>query len=82
MTVAEQVFVGGHDMSGYATGLQAMGQIVVGKSSGPVGHGFVELVDENVAFTMNAPDLQLERPSEEWLHILFPQEAEDSRDLV
>ncbi|MFT7600146.1 MAG: benzylsuccinate CoA-transferase BbsF subunit [Acidimicrobiales bacterium] len=40
------------------------------------------LVDENVAFTMEAPDLRLERPSEEWLHILFPLEAEDSRDLA
>ena len=40
------------------------------------------LIEQNAAFTMDAPDLRVDRPSEEWLHILFPSEAEDSRDLA
>ncbi|MGY9075480.1 MAG: CaiB/BaiF CoA transferase family protein [Acidimicrobiales bacterium] len=40
------------------------------------------LIDNNAAFAMNAPDLSVDRPSEEWLHILFPLEAEDSRDMA
>ncbi len=40
------------------------------------------LIADDVAFTMDAPELQVERPSEQWLHILFPSEAEDTRDLA
>ena len=39
------------------------------------------LVDNRVAYTMIAPELSVERPYEAWLHILFPLEAEDTRDL-
>ncbi len=30
---------------------------------------------------MNEPELTLSRPYEEWLHVLFPNDAPDSRDL-
>jgi benzylsuccinate CoA-transferase BbsF subunit len=40
-----------------------------------------ELLDCSAAFTMSRPDLQVERPYEDWLHILFPGEAVDTRDL-
>lgn len=40
-----------------------------------------ELLDCRAAFTMSRPDLQVERPYEDWLHILFPGEAADTRDL-
>jgi len=40
-----------------------------------------ELVASDAAFTMNEPQLTLSRPYEEWLHILFPNDALDSRDL-
>lgn len=39
------------------------------------------LVDSGVAFTMDHPEVTLSRPYEDWLHILFPQDALDSRDL-
>ncbi len=39
------------------------------------------LIDDRVAFIMTAPELTVERPYEAWLHILFPFEAEDTRDL-
>lgn len=38
------------------------------------------LVNAGVAFTMDHPDLKVDRPYEEWLHILFPFDADDSRD--
>jgi benzylsuccinate CoA-transferase BbsF subunit len=38
------------------------------------------LVDAGAAFTMNEPELRVERPYEQWLHILFPGEP-DTRDL-
>ena len=40
-----------------------------------------ELVAAGAAFTMTEPDLQIDRPYEEWLHVFFPQDAVDSRDL-
>lgn len=40
-----------------------------------------ELLAMDAAFTMDRPDLQLDRPYEEWLHIFFPNDALDSRDL-
>lgn len=40
-----------------------------------------ELVATRAAFTMTEPELALSRPYEEWLHILFPNDAPDSRDL-
>ncbi len=47
-----------------------------------MGEGEVEaLVDAGVAFTMVEPDLEVSRPYEDWLHILFPRDAADSRDL-
>ena len=39
------------------------------------------LVDGGVAFTMDEPDLIIDRPYEDWLHIFFPRDAADSRDL-
>lgn len=39
------------------------------------------LLAKDAAFTMDQPELQLARPYEEWLHILFPNDALDSRDL-
>jgi len=39
------------------------------------------LVEGGTAFAMNRPDLQVNRPYEDWLHVLFPQEAADTRDL-
>ncbi len=40
-----------------------------------------ELVANGAAFTMDRPDLKIDRPYEEWLHIFFPNDALDSRDL-
>ncbi len=40
-----------------------------------------ELIANNAAFTMTRPDLKIDRPYEEWLHIFFPNDALDSRDL-
>ncbi len=40
-----------------------------------------QLVADGVAFTMNRPDLKVDRPYEPWLHVLFPHDAVDSRDL-
>jgi benzylsuccinate CoA-transferase BbsF subunit len=40
-----------------------------------------ELLDCGAAFTMNRPDLRVERPYEDWLHVLLPGEAADTRDL-
>ena len=40
------------------------------------------LIDDQIAFTMTAPELKVERPYENWLHILFPLESEDTRDLL
>ncbi len=39
------------------------------------------LVAEGTAFTMDRPDLRVDRPYEEWLHVLLPNDAVDSRDL-
>lgn len=39
------------------------------------------LLGMGAAFTMDRPDLQIDRPYEEWLHIFFPNDALDSRDL-
>lgn len=39
-----------------------------------------QLIADGVAFTMNQPELTLDRPYEDWLHILFPGEP-DTRDL-
>lgn len=40
-----------------------------------------DLVEGGAAFTMDRPDLRVDRPYEDWLHILFPQDAVDGRDL-
>lgn len=40
-----------------------------------------DLMADQGAFTMDDPDLVVQRPTEEFLHILFPGEAEDWRDL-
>lgn len=40
-----------------------------------------QLIDDGAAFEMNRPDLNIPRPYEDWLHILFPGQAEDTRDL-
>ena len=39
-----------------------------------------DLVESGAAFTMVAPDVVLERPYEQWLHVLLPG-VEDARDL-
>ncbi|MDG2113136.1 MAG: CoA transferase [Actinomycetota bacterium] len=38
------------------------------------------LIDDGAAFTMAEPDLVIDRPYEEWLHVLFPGQ-DDTRDL-
>ncbi len=40
-----------------------------------------QMVSDGVAFTMDRPDLTVSRPYEDWLHVLFPNDAADSRDL-
>lgn len=40
-----------------------------------------ELVAAGGAFTMDRPDVRAPRPYEDWLHVLFPGEAADTRDL-
>jgi crotonobetainyl-CoA:carnitine CoA-transferase CaiB-like acyl-CoA transferase len=40
-----------------------------------------QLVADGVAFTMDHPELTVDRPYEDWLHVFFPQDAADSRDL-
>ena len=40
-----------------------------------------QLVADGAAFTMAHPDVRVDRPYEQWLHVLFPQDAIDSRDL-
>ena len=40
------------------------------------------LIADGVLFTKDRPDLTLDRPYEDWLHVLFPREAADSRDLA
>jgi benzylsuccinate CoA-transferase BbsF subunit len=40
-----------------------------------------KLINTSAAFTMDHPDLRVDRPYEQWLHVLFPQDAVDSRDL-
>ena len=39
------------------------------------------LVAESGAFTMDQPELTVQRPYEDYLHILLPGEAVDGRDL-
>ena len=39
------------------------------------------LVADRVAFTMDHPEVTVDRPYERWLHVLFPGDAIDSRDL-
>ncbi|MGF1595807.1 MAG: CaiB/BaiF CoA transferase family protein [Acidimicrobiales bacterium] len=50
---------------------------VVGMSEDEVQH----LVDTGAAYTMDHPELRVDRPYEQWLHVLFPRDAPDSRDL-
>ncbi|MDH3679007.1 MAG: CoA transferase [Acidimicrobiia bacterium] len=40
-----------------------------------------KLIDDGLAFTMDHPDLRVDRPYENWLHVLFPHDAPDTRDL-
>lgn len=40
-----------------------------------------QLIQDGAAFTMNRPDVTVDRPYEEWLHVFFPRDAVDSRDL-
>jgi benzylsuccinate CoA-transferase BbsF subunit len=39
------------------------------------------LIDDEAAFTMVEPGFKVDRPYEDWLHVLFPRQAVDSRDL-
>jgi len=39
------------------------------------------LIDDGAAFPMNHPEVTVDRPYEDWLHVLFPHDAADSRDL-
>ena len=50
---------------------------VAGMSDGEV----EQLIDGGVAFTMDHPEVTVDRPYEEWLHVFFPHDAVDSRDL-
>ena len=38
------------------------------------------MVKSGAAFEMTQPDLRIDRPYEDWLHILFPYDAVDGRD--
>ena len=38
------------------------------------------MVKSGMAFEMTQPDLRIDRPYEDWLHILFPYDATDGRD--
>ncbi len=61
-----------------------------GEHTGEVLTGTAGLTEEEVealladgaAFTMDRPDLRIDRPYENWLHVLLPREAVDSRDLL
>lgn len=39
-----------------------------------------QLAADGAAFTMDHPQITLNRPYEQWLHVLLPQDASDSRD--
>ncbi len=54
---------------------------VLTEVAGLGGEAVDQLIADDAAFTMVQPDLQLSRPYEEWLHILLPNDALDSRDL-
>jgi benzylsuccinate CoA-transferase BbsF subunit len=54
---------------------------VLTEVAGLTGEAVRDLVARGAAFTMTDPDLQLDRPYEDWLHILLPNDAVDARDL-
>ena len=54
---------------------------VLTRVAGMEGDEVQGLIDGGAAFTMDRPDVVVDRPYEDWLHVFFPQEAADSRDL-
>ncbi|MEL7156893.1 MAG: CoA transferase [Actinomycetota bacterium] len=54
---------------------------VLTKVAGLAENEVEQLIADGVAFPMNRPDVTTARPYEDWLHILFPGQADDTRDL-
>ncbi|MGH1491237.1 MAG: CaiB/BaiF CoA transferase family protein [Acidimicrobiales bacterium] len=70
---------GSWDKAGPSTGEHT--EQVLTEVAGLTAEETQKLIDDKLAFTMDRPDLKIDRPYEQWLHVLFPRDAIDSRDL-
>jgi benzylsuccinate CoA-transferase BbsF subunit len=70
---------GGWERAGPSSGEHTVE--VLTEAAGMTAEEVEGLIADQGAFVMDAPEVVIQRPYEDWLHVLFPGEAQDGRDL-